>query len=185
MERLAARSGAMESRQGGMATADAVQPGLGLGLALDAAGPVADSGSRELPPAAPRVRRVDRRQMQFRVGDIERLVDSDDAVRAIWEVTGSLDLSAFYEPIAARQGTAGRTPWDPRLLVAIWIYASALTLRRRTGVRNLALRTSKARRLAADSPPASQGRSPTGTEPPPPAPSPKTGSRHPRFLHSF
>jgi transposase len=121
MERLAARSGAMESRQSGMATAEAVQPGLGL--AVDAAGPVAGSGSPEPSPAAPRVRLVDRRQMQFRVVDIERLVDSDDAVRAIWEVTGSVDLSAFYEPIGARQGTAGRTPWDPRLLVAIWIYA--------------------------------------------------------------
>jgi len=111
----------MDSWQCEMPTADAVQPGLGL--ALEVAGPVAASGSPELPPAAPRVRRIDRRQIQFRVLDVEKLVDSGHAVRAIWEVTGSVDLSGFYEPIAARRGTAGRTPWDPRLLVAIWIYA--------------------------------------------------------------
>jgi len=111
----------MDGAHGEKQTAGTVQPGLGL--ALDVAGSVAASGSPEQPPAAPRVRRIDRQQIQFRVLDVEKLVDSDHAVRAIWEVTGGVDLSAFYVPIAARHGTAGRTPWDPRLLVAIWIYA--------------------------------------------------------------
>ena len=104
----------MDSRQCGMPTAGAVQPGLGL--AVEAQLPLTQCGSAEPRPAAPRVRRIDRRQMQFRVLDVEKLVDSGHAVRAIWEVTGSVDLRAFYEPIAARKGTAGRTPWDPRLL---------------------------------------------------------------------
>ena len=34
-----------------------------------------------------------------------------------------MKLEGFYAPIEAVEGTAGRTPWDPRLLVSLWIYA--------------------------------------------------------------
>jgi transposase len=43
--------------------------------------------------------------------------------RAIWELSGRLKLDGFYAPIEAVEGSAGRTPWDPRLLVSLWIYA--------------------------------------------------------------
>jgi transposase len=38
-------------------------------------------------------------------------------------VVEKLDLSAFYEPIKARDGVAGRDTTDPRLLVSLWLYA--------------------------------------------------------------
>lgn len=54
----------------------------------------------------------------------EDLVSEDDPVRVIWEVTGKLDLSRFYEPVKAREGHVGRDATDPRLLLALWLYAS-------------------------------------------------------------
>jgi transposase len=34
-----------------------------------------------------------------------------------------LDLSAFYEPIRAREGGVGRTATDPKVLLALWLFA--------------------------------------------------------------
>jgi transposase len=55
--------------------------------------------------------------------DVERLIEPEHPARAIWELVGRLKLDGFYAPIEAVEGTAGRTPWDPRLLVSLWIYA--------------------------------------------------------------
>ena len=52
------------------------------------------------------------------------LVDADHPVRLIWQVVCTLDLGRFYEPIRARDGAAGRDSTDPRLLVALWLYAA-------------------------------------------------------------
>jgi transposase len=74
-------------------------------------------------PARPRVKPVDRSQLTWQMLDVERLIESDHPARAIWELVGRVKLDGFYAPIEAVEGTAGRTPWDPRLLVSLWIYA--------------------------------------------------------------
>jgi len=73
--------------------------------------------------ARPRVKPVDRSQLTWQMLDVERLIESDHPARAIWELVGRVKLEGFYAPIEAVEGTAGRTPWDPRLLVSLWIYA--------------------------------------------------------------
>lgn len=73
--------------------------------------------------ARPRVKPVDRSQLSWQMLDVERLIEPDHAARAIWELSGRLKLDGFYAPIEAVEGSAGRTPWDPRLLVSLWIYA--------------------------------------------------------------
>ena len=73
--------------------------------------------------ARPRVRPVDRSQLSWQMLDVERLIEADHPARAIWELVGRLKLEGFYAPIEAVEGGAGRTPWDPRLLVSLWIYA--------------------------------------------------------------
>src|SRR6516225_1047871 len=73
--------------------------------------------------ARPRVRAVDRSQLTWQMLDVERLIELDHPARAIWELSGRLKLDGFYAPIEAVEGSAGRTPWDPRLLVSLWIYA--------------------------------------------------------------
>src|SRR5437868_9309373 len=74
-------------------------------------------------PARARVKPVDRSQLTWQMLDVERLIEPEHPARAIWELVGRLKLDGFYAPIVALEGTAGRTPWDPRLLVSLWIYA--------------------------------------------------------------
>lgn len=60
-----------------------------LGSAVQSSAPaVAAGGSPAAAARAPRFRRVERRQLQLDVLDVERLVDEDHPVRAIWEMTG-------------------------------------------------------------------------------------------------
>jgi len=88
-------------------------------------GPPAARAAEEAPrPAcAPRLKPIDRHQMLFRTVDVDRLVDEDHPVRAIWEFVSRLDLGAFYAPIKAVEGVAGREAWDPQLLISLWLYA--------------------------------------------------------------
>jgi len=74
-------------------------------------------------PVRPRVKAVDRSQMTWQMLDVERLIEPDHPSRAIWDLVGRLKLEGFYAPIEAVEGGAGRTPWDPRLLISLWIYA--------------------------------------------------------------
>lgn len=55
---------------------------------------------------------------------VDAWVAQDHDVRPIWEVVTRLDLSAFYDGIAARGSAPGREATDPRLLVALWLYAA-------------------------------------------------------------
>ena len=71
----------------------------------------------------PRLKPINRKQLLLRPVDVERLVHEDHEVRAIWEFTGHLDLTPYYQAIHAIEGRAGSTAFDPRLLVGIWIYA--------------------------------------------------------------
>lgn len=84
-------------------------------------GPV--SAVRPAAAARPRVKPVDRSQLSWQMLDVERLIEEDHTARGIWALVGRLNLEGFYAPIEAVEGSAGRTPWDPRLLVSLWIYA--------------------------------------------------------------
>jgi transposase len=71
-----------------------------------------------------RLRQPNRSQVVLRPECPEDLVPEDHPVRVIWAVTGRLDLSAFYTSIRSVEGQAGRDATDPRLLVALWLYAA-------------------------------------------------------------
>lgn len=77
------------------------------------------------PPAQRKVRLkpVDRQQVCLRMIDPERLVEEDHPVRALWDLLGRLDLSPFQEGIKAVEGQPGRDRSDPRVLIALWLYA--------------------------------------------------------------
>jgi transposase len=57
--------------------------------------------------------------------DVEQLIAEDHAARAIWELTGKVDLGAFYEGVRSRAGQAGRPVIDVRLLASLWIYGQS------------------------------------------------------------
>jgi transposase len=54
---------------------------------------------------------------------VDDLVPPLHPVRQIATVVEHLDVSAFCQPIKAREGVAGRDATDPKLLVALWLYA--------------------------------------------------------------
>jgi transposase len=70
-----------------------------------------------------RLKRVNRQQMILRAVDVEKLIEPEHAARAIWELVGRLDLSAFRAEIEVVEGEAGRPAYDPWLLISLWIYA--------------------------------------------------------------
>ena len=73
----------------------------------------------------PRLLSPDRRQLQMRAMDLEALLPSEHRARLVWAAVERLDLSAFYDEIAARGSTPGRPAMDPRLLLALWMYATS------------------------------------------------------------
>lgn len=72
---------------------------------------------------AVRLRVPERRQMAMVTQCTDDLVPAQHPVRTVMALVETLDLSRFAEPIQAREGVAGRDATDPRLLVALWLYA--------------------------------------------------------------
>jgi hypothetical protein len=56
----------------------------------------------------PGLKPINRHQLLLRTVDVDRLVEPDHPVRAIWELVGRLDLSPFRADIGSVEGTAGR-----------------------------------------------------------------------------
>ena len=55
---------------------------------------------------------------------LEQMVPENHFVRTVVRFVESLDLSELYEAIKAKDGHAGRTPIDPRILFSIWLFAT-------------------------------------------------------------
>jgi transposase len=86
----------------------------------------------DLPPAThltsaqapqPRLRTVDRQQL-LPAMPLEDLLDTDHQARVVWDFVSQLDLSLLYARIRAVEGGPGRPAIDPRILTAVWLYAT-------------------------------------------------------------
>lgn len=71
-----------------------------------------------------RLRTPDRRQLTLRPENLDDIIPMDHPARTVWRVAEGLDLSKFYEGIQSVEGEVGRDATDPRLLVALWLYAT-------------------------------------------------------------
>jgi transposase len=78
----------------------------------------------ERPRGAARLQEARRDQVALRAVDLDGLVAPDDMVREVWAFVESLDLGSLYDAIAAREGEPGRPPIDPKILMALWLYAT-------------------------------------------------------------
>lgn len=65
-----------------------------------------------------------RDQLELRAVDLESTLGPEHPARAVWAFVDNLDLGALYAGIAAVEGRAGRPAIDPRILVALWLYAT-------------------------------------------------------------
>lgn len=72
----------------------------------------------------PRFETAHRDQIELQPCDLESLLPPGHAARLVWRFVEGLDLSRFYAAIRAYQGRAGRTPIDPKILIALWLYAT-------------------------------------------------------------
>jgi transposase len=74
---------------------------------------------------APRMREPVRDQIELRAVDIDSLVGLDHKVRLFWAYVIVLDLRELEDRIKAREHTPGHPPASPRLLLALWLYATS------------------------------------------------------------
>jgi transposase len=94
-------------------------------------GPLSDGSTskrRSVEPelkGKPRVVRADRRQMRLESRCLDDAIPENHRARTLWEATASMDLSGFYAEIRSVEAVAGRPAIDPRVLLALWLYATA------------------------------------------------------------
>ena len=73
---------------------------------------------------APRLLEPNRTQIELRASDLESLLPEDHRARLVWGYVVRQDLSKLVEAIKARGSNAGRAAIDPRILFALWLYAT-------------------------------------------------------------
>lgn len=93
----------------------------GAGLFEDL--PEQERGERR-PSRLPRLRQAERDQVELRPLSLDDLVASDHRVRLVWAFCETLDLGPLYRAIKAVEGRPGHPPADPRILLALWLFAT-------------------------------------------------------------
>jgi transposase len=82
------------------------------------------AGSRPAPSGTPRLRRPERHQVEMRTASLDQLLPPDHPARNVWAFVEQLDLSALLDSIRAVAHHPGQPANDPRLLLAVWLYAT-------------------------------------------------------------
>lgn len=72
----------------------------------------------------PRIHSPDRCLVDPNPKRIDDLIPPDHKARLVWSLVEDLDLTRLYDEIKSVEGHAGRPATDPRLLVALWLYAT-------------------------------------------------------------
>ena len=100
----------------------------------------APAGELTAPATAgpPRLRTADRQQLLSPLL-LDDLIEADHPARAVWRFAEGLDLSVLYDRIRARGTTAGRPATDPRILVALWLYATLAGVRSANALADLVI----------------------------------------------
>jgi transposase len=72
-----------------------------------------------------RLRRANRAQVTWTRIDLDAALPETHPARAILALVDALDLRCFYGQVRARGEIAGTPPIDPKILLALWIYATS------------------------------------------------------------
>jgi len=87
-----------------------------------------------------RVQLPQRQQIEIQMLAIDQMLEADHRVRLVWAYAEACDLTELYDRIQAVEHHVGRDPIDPRLLFALWLYA---TIEGLSSARKLAERTER------------------------------------------
>lgn len=85
------------------------------------------AGAKATPPpriGPRRLRCAVRDQIEFQECSLDDLLPEEHEARIIWDYVCGLDLSGLRERIQAVEGGPGQAPADPRILLALWLYAT-------------------------------------------------------------
>jgi transposase len=92
-----------------------------------------DNGPAENPSPAqvaqavagtPRLRVPQRNQVEMHWASLDELLEADHPARLVWMAVAGLCLDRWLDEIKAVEGNVGRDATDPRLLIALWVYAT-------------------------------------------------------------
>lgn len=100
----------------------------------------------------PRFIALNRKQSYWGPIELESLIDANHPARAIWWLTGRLDLSSFEKEVQSREGTAGAPSHSPQLLVSVWVYAYSQGIASARALERMMSYEPGLRWLCADSP---------------------------------
>jgi transposase len=73
---------------------------------------------------APRLRCAARDCVPTQLLSLDQLLTPDHPARAVWDFAQGLDLTYFYDRIRATRGRPGHPHVDPRILLALWLFAT-------------------------------------------------------------
>ena len=71
-----------------------------------------------------RVKRPVRNQIEWRPAALDEFVPDDHRVRAVWAYVDAIDFTPLYQKFKAVEGRPGRDATDPKILMALWMYAT-------------------------------------------------------------
>ena len=80
--------------------------------------------AREPGRGKPRLNVPVRNQAQISWESLDQRLDPDSQARVVWSLVAQLDLDAWLKQIKAVEHHVGRNAIDPRLLVALWVFAT-------------------------------------------------------------
>jgi transposase len=86
---------------------------------------VAEEGEAKPPRiGSKRLRHAVRNQIEFQECSLDELLSEEHEARIVWNYVCGLDLSELHARIQAVENGPGQAPADPRILVALWLYAT-------------------------------------------------------------
>ena len=88
------------------------------------ADPTPAQAAREPSRGKPRLRIPCRDQAVMSWESLDQRLDPDSQARMVWSLVSLLDLNGWLKEIRAVEHHAGRDANDPRLLVALWVFAT-------------------------------------------------------------
>ena len=87
-------------------------------------GAAESSAPPEIVAGKPRLRVPQRDQVELQCSALDELLEPDHRARLVWAAVSGLPLAGWLSEIRAVEGHVGRDATDPRLLVALWVYAT-------------------------------------------------------------
>lgn len=90
-------------------------------------GPAEDPSPAQVVQSAsgtPRLRVPHRSQVEMHWASLDELLEAEHRARLVWAAVSGLRLQDWLAEIKSVEGHVGRNATDPRLLVALWVYAT-------------------------------------------------------------